>query len=169
MSPMTLVSSFVALLKKLFAPFPHLPTGALRPFVPFLCWYVFLRGLFKLLDGLHLISWGFHYGSLPRMFVSFLNIHPIFFLIGGVATIVAAILYWQAFPALAEPARRRQGWQQWTTAAVLTMFINLYKAIFMGQSFVWLIISALVGWYLILEFGRMIAPSTSVPRKSARR
>lgn len=161
---MSFFSSLIVALRKLLTPLPHLPLQLLKPLVPFLSWYIFLRGLFAIIGGLQSISWGFRYNSLPAMFVTLLDINPTFFVVGGVIGIIAGGLYLKAFPALAEPSRRHQGWQQWTMATAVITMVHLYETLFLAHSFFWLIISTLISWYLIFEFEKAIG-STATPAK----
>jgi hypothetical protein len=167
------ISIFISTVRKFFAPLPHIPQDILRPFVPFLSWYVLLRGLLKIIDGFRDVSAGLHYGSLPRMFTTLLDVHPGFFLLAGILSVIAGVLYVMTFAPLAEESRRRAGFERWVTAALILTVAKLIEVIFIGQSSVGFLISTVVGWYLIFEFGALLSPTMrvaqSVRRKAAGR
>src|SRR5690606_7230212 len=140
---------------KFFAPLPHIPADILRPIVPFLPWYVLLRGLLTIIEGFRDVSAGLHYGSLPRMFTTLLDVHPSIFFIAGILSIAAGVLYVMTFSPLVETARRRAGFERWVTAALILTLAQLIEVIFMGHSPFGFLISTAVGWYLIFEFGSL--------------
>jgi hypothetical protein len=163
---MKALAAVVTWLKKLYSAVPHLPVSLLKPFVPFVSWYVFLRGLFKIIGGLRSISWGLHSSRLPRLFTSLLDVHPAFYIVGGLVAIVAGVLYLKAYPALAQPARRGSGWQQWAQGAALLTLLRVYETVFLSQSLFWLLVQTAVGWYFIFEFGRVMSGQSVIARGS---
>jgi len=156
MSHMKNLTPLVTAARNFFDNFPRVPKGTLQPFVPFLAWYVLLQGVIQIINGFRGVSWGLHYGSLPRMFATLIDINPLYFLIGGVLTIAAGALYLTAFPKLSQVETRHEGWEKWVLAAVVLTVARLYEMLFTGGSAGWFLISALIGWYLIFEFERAI-------------
>lgn len=161
------IPTLIPIVRKFFAPLPHIPQDILRPFVPFLSWYVLLRGLLKIIDGFRDISTGMHYGSLPRMFTTLMDVHPAVFLSAGILGITAGVLYVMTFAPLAEESRRRTGFERWVTAAVVLTVAELIQTIFIGQSSLGFLLSTAVGWYLLFEFGALLAPTVRASHSKA--
>lgn len=153
-------SSFTQLLKKFFAPFPHIPNSLLLLFVPILPWYLFLRGLLKSISGLRSLSGSFQLGSLPRIFSEFLQTTPLSLFWDGVLNLFVGLMYFTAFTYLASKKTREKGWNTWVQAAFLLSVTHLYETLLYQRSFFWFVIGTLLNWYLIFEFGRIFLART---------
>jgi hypothetical protein len=163
------LDSLIPTVRKFFEPFPRIPSNLLKPVVPFLAWYVLLQGFIQLTGGVRGVISSLNYGRLPRMFTNLLDIHPTFFLIGGLLTAVAGVLYLMAFPKLSEKTNRYQGWRQWVLAALALTVTRLYEIFFTnGSAFIFLV-STLLGWYLIFEFERIIQQQAAVKKSKPKR
>lgn len=149
---MNALTPLIDSLRKLFAPFPHLPKGSLQAFVPFLSWYVLLRGLFKVIDGIRSISKAWDYSRMPKIFTTLLDVDPTWLVIGGLLSIAAGVLYFKAFTPLADGKTRWNGWQNWAVAALVLTLVGFYEALFLRHSLFLFLFSSVIGWYLIFEF-----------------
>ncbi len=153
-------------LREFFAQFPHLPNGVLKPFVPFLSWYMLLQGIAQLVGGFQHISVGMQTNHFYRMFSSLIDTNPLFFLIGGILTVIAGGLYLMAFPKLSQENTRGEGWQQWALAAAVLTLARLFETIFTGGSVVWSLLTLTVGWYFIFEFENVIGVKKASSKSS---
>lgn len=144
--------SLIELFRKFFAPLPHLPKKILRPIVPYLSWYVFLRGLAQIITGFRDIAWGLHYRNLPYILATLINVPPFYYILGGVMSIAIGVFYLKTFVPLADVRRRALGWQAWATAAAALTVLKIYDVVFIHRSTLWFFITFAIGWYLIFEF-----------------
>lgn len=170
------LTPLIAKVREFYASFPRIPGNMLKPFVPFLSWYMLLQGVIQIISGFRGVSWGLHYGSLPRMFATLVDVNPSYFFIGGVLTIIAGALYLMAFPKMSQANTRYQGWEKWVLAAGALTITRLYETIFTSGSIIWFLIGTAIGWYFIFEFEQYLKPSkpakktTKKPaKKSARK
>ncbi|HCR81261.1 MAG: hypothetical protein UY13_C0002G0225 [Candidatus Pacebacteria bacterium GW2011_GWB1_47_8] len=167
---MAWLTALVTVLRNFLAPLPHLPTKILRPLVPYLSWYVFLRGLVQVITGLRDISWGLRYRTLPYILATLINVPPWLYVLAGALSIAVGVLYFKAFAPLADERRRASGWQAWATAAAALTLVKLYNVILIHHSVLWFTLTFLVGWYLIFQFERVINPKTTANhQRSSRR
>ncbi|NCN45482.1 MAG: hypothetical protein COU63_02845 [Candidatus Pacebacteria bacterium CG10_big_fil_rev_8_21_14_0_10_36_11] len=152
--------------KKFFAPFPHFPKKLLSTFIPLIPWYLFLRGLVKIVQGLRSLSGSFQFGSLPKVFSHLLDINPIYLFWDGIFNLLVGILYFSAFTGLAQKKTQTKGWQNWFQASVALAGIRLYAIIFHQTSVFWSLTLTLIGWYLIFEFERVFDEKTITKKSS---
>ena len=136
-------SNFVKTLKKFFIPFPHFSPKTIKLFIPILPWYLFLRGLIKIIQGLRSVSGSFQFGSLPKMFSTLIDINPFYLFWDGILNVLVGVLYFNAFTALSQKNKKvnckareatlgykKLGWISWFQASALLVFVRFYEVIF---------------------------------------
>lgn len=154
-------SNFVKALKKFFIPFPHLSHSTIKLFIPILPWYLFLRGLIKIIQGLRSISGSFQFGSLPKMFSTLIDINPFYLFWDGILNVLVGVLYFNAFTALSQKNNKKIGWISWFQASALLAAVRFYEVIFHQSSVFWTVIFTIIGWYGIFEFERFFSASST--------
>lgn len=150
-----LFQKFIKSLEKFFVPFPHLPTKLLTTFLPIIPWYLFLRGLVKIISGLRSLSASFQLGSLPRIFIKFIELNPIFLFWDGIILLLIGFLYFTAFTNLSHKKNQLIGWQNWLLATILTTLVRIYRVIFNHESILLMLAITFVGWFFIFEFKKL--------------
>jgi hypothetical protein len=142
-------------LEKFFSSFPHIPQKTLKIFLPIIPWYLFLKGLISIINGLRSLSGSFQFGSLPRIFSKLMDINPVFLFWNGILLLFIGFLYMSAFTGLAQKKTQYAGWQNWFQAAVLISIIRLSQIVFQQTQVLWLIFVTFLSWYLIFEFKKL--------------